>query len=289
MVALPSISALVFLVTAQGATQSATDLRATDMRASDMRALDRGLSLLKNLEAEEALGELEKAAADGGYSYDDVVRLYEALGTARAYAGDEAGASWAFERLLAASPGYVLPYTTSPKATFAFQKAIVASRARRAREVRVEARALPRFGMPVELLVTNAADPFAGLRVVQVHSRLKGDDEERVARLAPPPVGHSVSLELSPVPESAGAVDEAGGKGAIVEVQVHGYDDKGWEIYRGDFVEIPVGFGAPGPFYGEPWFWISTVAGALALSSAAAVIVLWPPPDEVPVRFEVTP
>ena len=84
--------------------------------------LNRAIAMLEAGQVEEARDALETIRRGGPYALEDVLELYRNLGIARAYLGDTKGARWAFERLLAFSPGAMLRYTVSPKATFVFQQ-----------------------------------------------------------------------------------------------------------------------------------------------------------------------
>ena len=284
---------------AQGDALGAESDAEAEATAPAGRALDRGVALLRDLEIERAHLELEAALDEGPYDYDDTLVLLANVGVTRAYLGNDDGAVWAFERLLGAAPGFALDYTTSPKATFLFQKAQEGMRTRRSPEIRVVAPTVVRFDAPVVLELTRVADPLQQLTHMTLHHRVKGSPTFAAMEIQLPSVGQPMQVQLPAVGEDEGFEDETGSTGAIVEVAVTAQNDRRWQVYRGPDPsrpqEIPVGFDAPGPWYTQWWLWalaggVASTGAAITAASGAttvAAIVLWPAPEEVPIHVEV--
>ncbi len=257
-------------------------------------ALDEGLQALEDLDLFAAEQKLTEALSAGPYQLEQVVSLYAALGIARAYLEDEQGALDAFSRLLAIDPGHSLAYTTSPKATFLFERVRKESKARRAAELRIDPPAVVPFGQPVTIAVERPADPTGLFRRAEVLFRLKGEDTFRALPVALPPVGGASAVELGTFQETDGVTDESGQLGLIVEVAVVAYDEHGWEVFHRPTpdrpLEVPVGFDAPGPWYTRWWVWalggaataVVTATVATVSSAGVAAYVLWPAPETVP-------
>lgn len=268
----------------------------TDKRAPQSN-LERGLALFQALEFEVAKDALEAALKDRDHSRDDLAKLYATLGVVRAYLEDPHGARAAFDSLLAIAPGHTLPYTTSPKATFVFEKARTEAKTRRALELRFTPPKLQRLDEPIVVEVARTADPFKDVSTVELWHRKKGADKWEKLTFDAPAVGKSVRAKLPAVTEADAFVDEeTGSTGAYVEVAVVGRSALGWELFRGPDrerpFEIPVGFDAPGPWYTTWWFWSGTVAvaatSALVTGSAVAAAVLLKP-ENVPVQAKREP
>lgn len=260
------------------------------------RDLVLGIRWLEALEPERALASLEEARDGGPYRLDDVIALYHHLGIARAYLGDEAGAVSAFEHLLAVAPGHSLAYTTSPRATLLFQKALDKVRDRRALELRLETAPVVPLDEPVVVTLTAAGDPLGLVKQVAVLHRRKGEAEFSRLELDRPPVGEAIEVALPAVPSLEALPDGEGLTGALLEVAVVGYDVRGWEVYAGPApsrpLEVPVGYTEPVPWYGHWWVW-AIVGGAavttVATGGAIAVARLWPKPETISADFAVGP
>lgn len=257
-------------------------------------ALNEGLQALEDLDLFAAEQKLNEALSAGPYKLEQVVALYAALGITRAYLEDEEGALSAFGKLLAVAPGHSLAYTTSPKATFLFERVRKESKARRAAELRASPPAVVPFGFPVTMTLERPADPTGLFARAEVLVRLKGEDEYRTLAVELPPVGGASTVELGTWEESAGITDETGQVGLIVEVALHAYDEHGWEVFRRPAperpLEVPVGFDAPGPWYTQWWVWALGGAATAAVTASVATVssagvaayLLWPEPATVP-------
>ena len=256
-------------------------------------ALARGLRLLDEFEFEQSKDALEAALAQGPYGYRDVVALYHALGIVRAFLGEDDAAQEAFEVLLAIAPNHALAYTTSPKATFLFQKAKDATRARRAIAIEVNSATVVPLEHPIAVQVELASNPKALVKDVVLRWRLKGESEWKKLPLGALATRAPRTLSLPAVPQDAAVDFGDGALGAIVETQAIGYSAQGWEIYVGEHVEIPVGFDAPGPLYTRWWVWAAAGGVTAALTATAgaiaAAIVFQPLPEDATFQYRVEP
>jgi hypothetical protein len=116
--------------------------------------------------------------------------------------------------------------------------------------------------------------------------RRKGAADFTRARLPAPDLGASASVELPPV--LSGELADAA-TGAIVQVQVVGYDAAGWEIYRDTRpLEVPVGFAPLTPLWRRWWVW-AAAGGVLAAAVVTAAVVMQPEPSGIETRYEVVP
>jgi len=277
----------------QTATTPALDQRAETQPAptSEARsALDRGVQLLDDNEIDAAIQTLQ--GNDGALILEDVVRRDEHLGVALAYAGRTAESQQIFEHLLAVSPGHVLPYTISPKATFVFEKAREEMSRVRATEVRLELPPAIAFDEPIEVTLvctTNARDLVARWQLC--HRLKSGREPYSCSGLTDPGVGRSTSL-LPAVPDSAGEEsrqDEV--PGAILQLAVAGFDAEGNEVYRGPTrrrpLELPVGTEVSGPWYTNFWLWGAVGALTVATSVVAISAAVLMQPDTAQIRVEV--
>jgi hypothetical protein len=253
--------------------------------------LQRGIERLEAEDLDAARNELEAAAKQGPYRLDEVVQLYRGLGVVRAYFDDSVGARWAFERLLAIAPAAMLPYTTSPKATFLFQEVKEALRTRPALRVDLTTPAVAALDQPIDVVVARAADPLGAVQRIEVWYRLKGKaDFERVP-VATIGIGERATVQLPGVPAAQAQVDEDGVAKAIVEIAVVAFDAAGWEIARtpdpSSPREVPVGFDAPGPWYTRWWLWGIAGGTVVLVGGATAALLLQPPPATVPFSYRV--
>ncbi|MFH1812522.1 MAG: hypothetical protein ABIJ09_27565 [Pseudomonadota bacterium] len=254
--------------------------------------LGRGLRLLDLQEFGEARAALELALDDGPYDHAQVVGLYRGLGLSRAFTGDEDGALWAFSRLLIVAPDESLPYTTSPKATFVFDRARMAQRQQRPAEILVVTEPVLAFDRPVLCRVERRSDPLAAMTHAAVLHRLQGQVDYQTLELELPPPGQRLDVTLPAVPGAAAVVDSHGIPGAILEIAVVARDARGWEIYRGPDPErplqIPVGFSESREWYTQWWLWGLIGGGVAAVTTGAIVaVLLWPLPDRIPASYEV--
>lgn len=256
--------------------------------------LERGLKLLEMQEYEAARPELELALAERDYRLEQVVALYRALGVVRAFAGDDAGARWAFERLLSVDPGHALRYTLSPKATFLFEQARQTARARRALELSLATAPVVPFDQPIEVTLDRAADPLALVTRVQVLHRVKGSADWQQIDLAAPAIGGRQRVALPAVAADQAVAEADGTRGALLELAAIGYSDAGWEVVRSPAPdrphELPVGFDVPGPWYAQWWLWGLVGGGLAAVATGATVAwLLWPLPEQINATYRVVP
>jgi tetratricopeptide (TPR) repeat protein len=258
------------------------------------RALAEGVLLMDDLEYDAAAARLEQALDAGPYALEEAVQLYHQLGIARAYLDDEPGAVQAFRSLLAIAPGHALSYTTSPKATLLFQRAVDETRARRTLELLVTTPPVLPLDRPLRVTVERAADPSALVARVELWHRRKGALEWQKADVVVPEVGATSLVELPPVSSDDAVVDESGEAGVLLEVALVAYDARGWEVFRNPEPThprvMPVGFDDPGPWYTQWWLWGG--AGAVAAITVATVsgVILalnFPKPDSIDGRYRV--
>jgi len=244
--------------------------------------LENGLDQLEHNDIEAALTTLE--AAVGPFTLDDLLRRQEGLGIALAFAGRGVEAERAFGRLLAVAPGYSLPYTISPKATFVFERARAQMSKRRATEVRLQAPAALPFDLEVPLRATCEANVLDLVARWELCHRLKSGDDAYSCQDFTAAVGESVELSLPSVPAAAAIPDPsgAGEPRAILQLAVAGFDAGGNEVYRGPSrarpQELAVGAELPPLWYTNVWLWSSVGVGLLAVTAGAvtAAVLLQP-------------
>ncbi len=237
--------------------------------------LEAGLFYLAELELERALSALNAATQQGPYDHDQLIALYTALGTVRAFFDDEKGAKAAFRFLLTIAPNASLSYKTSTKATFLFEAVREEMRATRPPEVTLVPPVLVAFDQPVVLTLMRRHDPDGLLQDIVVRYRVQGADDDRFAsiRLAAPDDGARTEVALPAVGPAEANVEEGGLSGAVVEVAVSAYDRRGWEVKRAPGpdrpLEIPVGFDAPGPWYTSWWAITGAMVGVAVFVAAS--------------------
>lgn len=257
--------------------------------------LERGIALLDKQEHEQALAALETAAQRGPYSYDQVVALYKNLGIARAFAGDDTGARRAFEQMLAVAPLQILSYTLSPKATFVFERARSEMKDLRATEFRIRSEPVVPLDHQIEIELECLVDNLQLIRRAEVLYRLQGNLEYGRVEVSPPTQGSTVEVRLPPVASAEVAQDADGVRGTMLELALVGYDERGWEVYRGPHPDRPqvvaVGFDAQGPWHTRWYTWALIGGGVLSAAAVAAGIAIavhnQPLPDEAGVSYEV--
>lgn len=215
---------------------------------------------------------LELDAAKGPLDHDTNVTLWEQRGIAAAYVEDEAGATAAFDMLLALDPDHILSYRLSPKATFVFEK--VRDRNTGGAQIDVNWQFGQKVGDPVPLDLEVVADPKAFIKAATVFVRTRGDAVWRAADLVV--TGRSKRVVLPPVTAT---------KPVSLELYVRGYDDKGNEVLAwADATkprEIPLRYDPPTPWY-RKW-WVITIAGGVLIGGTAAIVyaATREPPDTV--------
>lgn len=245
--------------------------------------LDDAEAALADLRYEEAAALFEQALAGGPYSHAQVVTLWRDVGIVRAYLGDEQGARAAFAALLRAEPAFVLPYTTSPKASLLFDEERKQALAKDLR-TRIEL-TLPATldeGAPVALSVVIRDNPQSLARL-RLFVRRGGEREYRLIDVDMPPLRQRTVIVLEPT-SGPGSVE--------LEVAVSGFSARGWEEYVGPTPEQPqvvsTTIMALTPWYLEWWVWAGLGALGVAGTGAATTALLWPRPTTSPVGVQVT-
>lgn len=255
---------------------------------ADERALDAAEQTLAQGDPDAALATLTPLLDDGPWSHAQLVRLLRLVATARAFAGDLDGAVDVFGALLACEPGFTVPYTSSPKVTFAFQKA--REQATTPIAVDVVTPPVARLDEEIAVVVRRAADARGQVTrlVLKASDRRTGD----VIRfeIEAPPVGTASTVTLPARSSENAVVDEAGRPGVRLALQVTGLDRHRSEVFVGDVVELPVGYDArPATLWESPALWIgvAVVGVVIAGATSALLVVASLPPENVPVAVEV--
>lgn len=231
-----------------------------------------GKAALANQDVDAAKLQLDAAATAGPLDHDANITLWEQRGIAAAYVEDEAGATAAFDMLLALDPGHILSYRLSPKATFVFEK--VRDQQTGGAQLDVNWQFGQKVGEPVPLDLEVVADPKAFLKVATVFVRTRGDAVWRAADLAV--TGKSKRIVLPPVTAT---------KPVSLELYVRGYDERGNEVLAwADPArprEIPLRYDPPAPWY-RKW-WVITIAGSVLVGGTAAIVyaATREPPDTI--------
>lgn len=229
-------------------------------------ALQRGRELLGRFELEAALTALEEAALEPGYSYEDNVALWEALGIARAYAERRQAAEEAFVHLLAIAPNHVLSYTLSPKATFPYE----AARRRLEREpVAAIDYVWPRdqlAGDPLPVTVDVLQDRLGLMRKVSICAGRGG-----TAMTCAPPLAVAVG---QPAVSTISAPADTPTSTETVNAYVLLYDDRGNVVQRSSDPKTPRALQLP-PRESRAWYqrWYTWAAAAGVLAVATGIIV----------------
>jgi len=246
--------------------------RARGDGAAKVAAGRKALAALDVDVAQKALAEADRA---GPLDHTTNVTLWEQRGIAIGYVDDPAGASAAFDMLLALDPGHLLSYTLSPKATFVFEKVRNDQKARGVPALDVRWPHGPRVGDPVPLDVEVVADPKRFLSRATVFVRSRGEPAWRAADLALAGAAEH-HLVLPPVDAR---------QPVSLELYLRAYDDHGNEVLSwADPArprEIPLGYVAPVPWYRRGWFY-AAVGTAVAVTVGVTVYELTiAPPDKV--------
>jgi hypothetical protein len=250
-------------------------------------------SALQGGDPDAALPLLATVEANGGLSYDEVLRLLVLRGTAQAFVDDTDGAVATFVRLLSFAPAQTLPYDASPRVTFAFEAARTVAARRRSLDFALVTPAVARLDEDVIVNVLRRADVDAIVKRVSLWHRDKGalswshvDAEVSAGRSA-------IALVLPARSSDAAVVDELGRPGVIVELALVGVDAHGSQVLLSPApahpLELPVGYDAPPPWYTSPWMWTGAVVTSIVVAGAttAAVLVANQPPDVVAVSSTV--
>jgi tetratricopeptide (TPR) repeat protein len=240
-------------------------------RPDSRAALDRAIGALADFQVDTALTDLQQARAAGPHAYETLVTIYEQLGIAHAYLGNEAEALAAFDMLLILDPGHLLSYTLSPQATFVFERA------------RAQHRASPTIDLdwPRDLEVDDAipvdvevlADPDSMLRRATLEVRTKGTASQRTfdVDLAAPGAFRRVVL-----PKLRASRPE------VLQLWLRAYDGDGNEVLRWGSAETPreiaLGYRAPTPWYRTWWVW-AAAGSVVAIGTGTTVYLLQKEPS----------
>jgi len=204
---------------------------------------------------------------------------------------DKEGARWAFEKMLQVDPTFILSYTISPKATFLFERVRAEHRHLKGIELEVETEPVVPLDREIPVIVRTITDPVGHVKRLELLHRVKGTAEYQRVPIAFPPPGSRVDVTLPEVPaEEAGEVRE-GKEGTFVELAVVGYDENGWEVYRGPTPQAPqqlaVGFGSRGPWYTQWWAYGLIASAVTAIATAVVIGVVFVEPENANADYEV--
>ncbi|HEY1558864.1 MAG TPA: hypothetical protein VGF94_28770 [Kofleriaceae bacterium] len=235
--------------------------------------LDAATKDLAELQVDEAKTALDAAEHAGPLDHAHDVTLWEQRGIADAYVDDQAGASAAFDMLLALDPGHYLDYTLSPKATFVFDK-VRKAKDRVAPELDVTWPHGGRVGAPVPIDVEVLADPKRFMKHASVFVRQRGERGWHAADL--PLTGKDQRVVLP-------AIDAK--QNVSLEVYATAYDQHGNEVLvwadPARPREIPLRYDPPTPWYRSGWYLIPAAAVALAIVGVTTYELTLSPPDKL--------
>ena len=245
-------------------------------------ALTGGMRELAAFRPDRAVGLLGAAKREGPYRHSDHVALYQSLGIAHAYRGEEQAALAAFAMLLALSPGHAISYTLSQRATFLFERA--RREAREPPEIRVS---WPRDlrtsePVPIELEVVN--DPPRLLRRARLYARKRGSQGFVYSDLDLPRAGAYRRIVLPALaPESE--------RNETLELMLTVYDTRGnetllWGTPRRPR-SIPLRYDPPTPWYENWWVWGIAGTVAAVATGVGVFFATQDPPDRVDGTFRV--
>jgi tetratricopeptide (TPR) repeat protein len=230
-------------------------------------SLEKGTVALKTFKVEEAVQLLERARAQGPYTFANHVRLYEQLGVAYAYLGRQNDALAAFDMLLALDPGHVLPCTLSPQVTFLFERARQASDKRQAPVLQVSWPRELRVQDPVPLTMEVMADPKAFLKQVKVYSKRQGDSDYEKKLVDLPAVGGFGEVVVP-------AMSDEPSRPEVLQLYVTALDKATNEVFLVGSAEHPreisLRYEPPVPWYNKWWIW-AAAGGVLAVGAGVAV------------------
>ena len=241
-------------------------------RGDGAKRVAAGKAALVNQDVDAAKIELDAAAKGGPLDHEANVTLWEQRGIAAAYVDDEAGATAAFDMLLALDPNHVLSYRLKPDATFIFED--LRKQNKGGAQLDVNWQSGQKVGDRIPLDLELLADPKSFVKAATVFVRTRGDATWRAADLAV--TGRSKRIVLPAVTAT---------KPVSLELYVRGYDDHGNEVLAwADATkprEIPLRYDPPTPWY-RKW-WVITIAGSVLVGGTAAIVYVatQEPPDTV--------
>ena len=247
--------------------------------AAPESALERGVQAVNELRAADAVRELDEARARGPWTHVEHTRLYSHLGIAYAYLGRPDDALTAFRWLLALSPGFALPYTLSPKATFLFERARDKARSEPPPAIDLGFPRDGRIDAPLPLTVEVLADPLGFMSRLELYFRLRGEPHFR--KLEHELVAGQRYLELSLPAEK---LEES----TVRELYAVVKDARGSEVLLqgspGFPREAPAAYVPQLRWYQRWWVWALVGVGVAAGVSGIVYGATRPPPDSIAVE-----
>ena len=240
-------------------------------RGDGEQQLAEGKSALAKSELDTAKATLD--AVQGPLAHAANVTLWEQRGITAAYLEDEAGATTAFEQLLALDPGHFLSYTLSPKATFLFEK--VRAKVTGSPAIDVNWANGQRVGRAIPLDIEVLADPRHFLTAATLFVRARGEPAWRAADVTLDPV-HPRRVVLP-------AIELA--RPTSLELYLRAYDDRHNEVLVWADPqrprEIPLRYDPPAPWY-RRW-WVLAIAGSVAAVTTGVIVyeLTIAPPDKI--------
>ncbi|HZO14075.1 MAG TPA: hypothetical protein VFB62_12475 [Polyangiaceae bacterium] len=258
------------------------DGRACRKLGEKRQALRSGMRELTAFRPDRALVLLGAAKREGPYRHADHVALYQSLGIAHAYRGEEQAALAAFAMLLALSPGHAISYTLSPRATFLFERA--RRDAKEPPEIRVSWPRDLEVSEPVPIELEVVSDPPQVLRRARLYARKKGSRSFLYSDLDLPRAGAYRRIVLPPIaPDSE--------QNETLELMITVYDARGNETLLWGTPKrprsLPLRYDPPTPWYENWWVW--GIAGTLAAigTGVGVFFATQDPPDHVDGTFHV--
>jgi len=232
-----------------------------------------GSEALARQEVEQAKAAFDGVEQRGPLDYSTNVKLWEQRGIAAAYIDDEAGATTAFDMLLALDPGHFLSYELSPKATLVFEKVLRQSKQRPPAALDVSWPRGHRVGQPVPIDVEVLADPKQFLARATLFVRTRGETSWRATDLSLPADKHLVLPGVN------------ADKSSALEVYLRAYDPKGNEVLTwADAArprEIALRYDPPRPWY-FTWWGVTTLGvGTAAVVATIVYFATRSPPDKI--------
>lgn len=242
-------------------------------RAGDApQKLAAGTAALAKLEIDQAKAALDQVEHAGPLDHGTNVSLWEQRGIAAAYVDDEAGATKAFDMLLALDPAHRLSYALSPKATLVFENTIK-RRQGPAPAVDVNWQRGQKVGEPIPVDVEVLADPKRFLARATLFVRTRGDKSWRAADLT---LDKARRVVLPPIEAE---------KPVSLELYLRAYDQRGNEVLTWADAERPreiaLRYDPPPPWYKTWWGIGSLTVGAAAVVSGVVYAITRSPPDKI--------
>ncbi len=237
-----------------------------------------GEKALTEGEIDVAISEFTQAEAAKPHPYPTHVRLYEQLGIAHSYAGDETKAKAAFTHLLRLDPSHLISYNTSPQATLKFEDARNAIHDKPTPEISVNWPDDAEVSREVPIEIEVIADPGHMLERATLYLR------DRTEQDAPT---HAVDIVLAPRGKRATIkLPALGGQHPRnLAVYLVARDKTASEVLLWASESQPralrLGYTKPEPLY-KKW-WVLTIAGAVLIGGggSAAYFIFRDPPSLV--------